>query len=78
MPRFFFHVEGLPDDEGTEVPDLATAKCEAVRYAGRKVCDEAGNFWDTAEFSLIVTDEKGLILFTLSFTGHEAPAISVR
>ena len=41
MPRFFFHVEDRPDDEGTELPSVAAAKCEAVRYAGKLICDEA-------------------------------------
>jgi hypothetical protein len=60
MPRFFFQVEGPPDDWGTELPDLAAAKCEAVRYAGRLICEEAERFWDTADFAMTVTDENGL------------------
>ena len=75
MPRFYFHVEGRPDEEGTELPSVPAAKCEAVRYAGRLICDEAERFWDSAEFGLIVTDEKGLILFSLTLSGTEAPAI---
>jgi hypothetical protein len=75
MPRFFFQVEGPPDDWGTELPDLAAAKCEAVRYAGRLICEEAERFWDTADFAMTVTDENGLILFSLTLSGTEAPAI---
>ena len=75
MPRFFFHVEDRPDDEGTELPSVAAAKCEAVRYAGKLICDEADTFWDSAEFGMVVTDEKGLILFSLTLSGTEAPAI---
>ena len=58
-----------------ELPNLATAKCEAVRYAGRLLCDGAREFWDTGDFMMTVTDEKGLTLFTLQFSAVEAPAI---
>jgi hypothetical protein len=74
MPRYFFHLEGRPE-EGTDLPDLATAKCEAVRFAGTIICDEADQFWDAPEFSMIVTDEKGLLLLNLTLCGTEAPAI---
>lgn len=75
MSHFFFHVAGRPDETGTELPSIAAAKCEAVRYAGKLICDEADTFWDSAEFGLIVTDETGLVLFTLTLSGLEAPAI---
>lgn len=78
MPRFYFHVEnGEPhrDEKGTELSTLAQAKCEAVRYAGRLLCDRASEFWDTGDFCMTVTNEGGLTLFTLQFSGVEAPAI---
>lgn len=75
MPRYYFQVEGPPDDLGAELPDLAAAKCEAVRYAGRLICEEADKFWDTADFTMTVTDENGLVLFSLTLSGTEAPAI---
>ena len=37
MPRYFFHLDDHPDSpdlEGTVVPDLATARAEALHYAG--------------------------------------------
>ena len=51
------------------------AKCQAVIYAGDMLRDVAEHFWDTADFELTVTDEKGLILFTVRVLGTEAPAI---
>ena len=75
MPRFYFHVDGPPDDLGVDLADLAAAKCEAVRYAGRLLCDQATEFWDTGDFMMTVTDETGLTLFTLRFNATEAPAI---
>ena len=80
MPRFFFHTNNpaernVQDDLGTELPDIHTAKCQAVTYAGQLLCDVAEHCWDHADFELTVTDEKGLILFTMRVVGIEAPAI---
>ncbi|HEX9931209.1 MAG TPA: hypothetical protein VGB08_00010 [Allosphingosinicella sp.] len=77
MPRYFFHIHdgvGNHDTEGTELKDLATAKCEGVKLAGRAICDDAATFWDRREWSLTVTDETGLVLYSLNFLGVEAPA----
>lgn len=78
MPRFFYHVEGAPRDErGTELASIIDAKCEAARYAGRLLCEEANNFWESASCTMTVVDEEGLTLFMLSITGIDAPAIQV-
>ncbi len=77
MPRYFFHIEdGVTphDDEGTELRDIDAAKCEAARYCGRMICDDAATFWNRKELILTVTDEAGLVLFSLQFVGIEAPA----
>ena len=80
MERYFFHtnnpVEGtVQDDQGMDFSSLHAAKCEAVVYAGRLLCDAREHFWDRADFELTVTDAKGLILFTMRVVGIEAPAI---
>ena len=78
MPKFYFNVEdgsGIVDDHGMDLPDIAEAKCEAVRYAGRLICDHAGNFWNSGDWSMTVTDENGLALFVLQLVGTESPAI---
>ena len=75
MPRFYFNVGDSLDDEGREFATLADAKCKAVTFAGSSICDKANEFWDAADFSLTVTNEKGLILFTFQCFGIEAPAI---
>ena len=77
MPRYFFHVKDgadLRDAEGTQLDDLAAAKCEAVKYAGRLICDEASHFWDRKEWMMTVADASGLMLFQLHFIGIEAAA----
>ena len=77
MPRYFFNIDdgqSVRDSDGTELKDLATAKCEGVKLAGRLICDDASRFWDRREWGLTVTDSAGLILFSLAFLGTEAPA----
>lgn len=76
MPRFTFNVAGGPASE-VELPSLADAKCEAVRFAGRMICDRADSFWDAKEFQLTVSDDTGLVLFTLNLIATPAPAMPV-
>lgn len=77
MPRFYFRVEGPPGDLGMDLPSVADAKCQAVRYAGRLICEQASSFWNRGDFTMSVTDETGLILFSLTLTGVDAPVIRV-
>lgn len=79
MPLYFFHVadgRDLPDEVGEELSDLAAAKCHAVTYAGRLICDDAAQFWDRGEWLMTVADNAGLPLFTLTLTGYDTPAVS--
>jgi hypothetical protein len=81
MPRYFFHIEDgstVRDEEGTELEDMAVAKCEAVKLAGQMICDSASSFWDKEEWKLTATDERGLTLFCLHVVGIEAPAAAGR
>ena len=74
MPIYHFNIADEVRADGTALKDLTEAKCEAVKFAGRAICDAAGEFWDRKEWSLTVTDETGLILFQLDVNGTEAPA----
>ncbi|MEA3063926.1 MAG: hypothetical protein QOJ27_354 [Sphingomonadales bacterium] len=81
MPRYFFHIEDgnmVRDDEGTELKDLAVAKCEAVKLAGQMICDSAKDFWENEEWKLTAANEDGLTLFCLHFVGIDAPAANGR
>lgn len=74
--RYHFNVDNGtadPDDDGTELASLAAAKCEAVKMAGRMICEAAGEFWDSAEWTMTVADTQGMTLFTLQIVGTEAP-----
>ena len=73
MPKYHFHSDGQRDEDGTDLANLEEAKCEAVKLAGNTICEEAAEFWDKAEWSLTVTDSRGLTLFQLQIIGTEAP-----
>lgn len=77
MPRFHFNVHdgvGVPDDEGTELPNLEAARHEAVKLAGLLLQENAAEFWNGEQWDMDVTDERGLILFTLTFLATNAPS----
>ncbi len=80
MPRFYFHTNSpsersVQDDVGMDFPSVHEAKCAAVKYSGQLLSDAAEQFWDTADFELTVTDDRGLMLFTMRVVGTEAPAV---
>lgn len=77
MPRFYFHrTDGAfdPDDEGTEFPDLATARSEAIRFAAETVKDNPEEVWAGDAFRVEVSDEEGMLLCTVVILGLDAPA----
>jgi len=80
MPRYHFNIDdgkSSPDSEGRELENLQVAKCEAIKLAGREICEVAGEFWDRSEWSMAVTNDQGLTLFTLLIVATEAPAIQI-
>jgi hypothetical protein len=76
MPKFYFHLDDKPDKLGLELRDLAAAKCEALEFAARHICDAANAFWDREEWMLSVADEKGLTLMQLHIVGTQSAATS--
>ncbi|WP_237482571.1 DUF6894 family protein [Lichenibacterium dinghuense] len=62
MPRFHFCVhngrEAL-DEEGIDLPDVRTARTEAVRLAGGMLLDQASLVHDDGAWYLSVTDGYG-------------------
>ena len=77
MALFHFNLRDgayYPDPEGTELPDLRTARVEAVKLAGQLLLDSPEEFWEGTEWQVEVTDHSGLTLFRLDFTATDAPA----
>lgn len=79
MPRFHFNIrDGVnqPDREGTVLPDYAEARIEAMRLAGEILKNTAHRLALGEDWHMEVIDERGLVLFRLSFQVIEAPALS--
>jgi hypothetical protein len=72
MPRYFFNIHDgkhIIDREGTELPDIAQARSDAVDLAGRTIAEMGDDFWtDEAEWRMEVADETGKVLFELRFS----------
>lgn len=80
MPRYFFATaDGTrePDDVGTELPNLATARVEAIKYAGEVLSDHPEIIWDGEDFRVEVSDEDGLMLFTVITMAMSSPSTAV-
>ncbi|MBP2495365.1 hypothetical protein ABID82_002302 [Methylobacterium sp. PvP062] len=79
MPRFYFNVHdgksGL-DVVGTELPDIPTARIEAVRLAGEILRDEAPHIVLDNDWRLEVTNHRGLVLFQMAVLLIESPVLS--
>ena len=70
MPRYFFHVtdgQAAFDHEGTELPDLKTARAEAIRTAG-EILSAKDTEWAGTAWRMSVADAQGIVLLTLDFS----------
>ncbi len=68
MPRYFFHrMDGGfdRDNDGTDLPNLAAARSEAVVYVGQSIRDRPDLVWSSGELSVEVTGEDGRIVTTI-------------
>lgn len=78
MPRFFLHlfnrVGPVPDDEGTEVPDFATARHLAVQSVRDILSEEAKHGLIDLEGRIEIADEGGETLDVVPF----ASAVELR
>lgn len=76
MPIYHFHVNGDRDDEGFEFANIRAAQCQALKMAGRIICDEdSETFWNDGGWSMKVTTPDGTPLFELVLFGFETPAV---
>lgn len=77
MPKFFFNLRdgAMPDHQGYELPDLSAAKMIAVQTVCAIVSQNAAEFIEQGEWQMNVTDEQGLVLFSLTLFTTDAPAV---
>ncbi|MDB5700803.1 MAG: hypothetical protein JWL66_1002 [Sphingomonadales bacterium] len=55
------------DAEGIELPDLNAAREEAVLLSGGLLSEHGKQFWKDEKWKMDVTDEAGVVLFSLQF-----------
>jgi len=78
VPRFHFNVyDGTHhiDSEGAELPGLSAVRNYAVHYFRDMLQADLRTFWESGEWKMDVTDERGLTLFSLHFIGIDAPVL---
>jgi hypothetical protein len=77
MPRFFFNIDdgtSLIDHQGTELPDLAAVRREAVHTSAKMLKDSA-DYWDGTEWRMEVLNEGRELVLRLNFTATAHPAV---
>lgn len=72
MPRYFFHVMDAKvtiDGEGTVLPNVHSARQEAIRTAGAILADgeASGGLMAECPWNMTVVDDEGRTVFTLAF-----------
>ena len=78
MPRYHFNVRDghdIDDVEGTDLPDFRAARREAIRLSGALLENEADQFDAGEIWEMEVTDDAGLILFLMTFSIMQSPAV---
>jgi hypothetical protein len=75
----FFNLAGAvrsPDAVGVEVPTIADARIQAALNIAEVIRDRPDIVWGGEEVRLEVTDERGLVLFTIIVVGLDAAAVA--
>ena len=79
MIRYFFDISDgkfIRDDVGTELPDLAAARRAGVDIVSELLRGRGAAFWDGDEWELHCRTADDIRLFTLTFMGVDAPALT--
>ena len=79
MARYFFHIQNgqdLPDGSGPVLPDVKHAREEAIKTASELLRGDGDDFWNSSDWTMRVTDEMGLPVFTIRILmdDHEVTA----
>ncbi len=76
MKHYHFKTDDHSDARGVALASLAAAKCEAAKVAASIVCETADEPWRRSEWTVTVTDDRGVKVLQLKIVGTEAPAVS--
>jgi hypothetical protein len=76
VPNYYFQLPGqlLSEREGFDLPSLEEARRVAARTACAMISQNVDEFWAGGEWQMSVTDEDGLVLFSLTFFATDAAA----
>ena len=77
MPLFYFHSQTdsrFTDHEGVECINPAEARRVAIQTCGEIMRGCAETFWGSRPWSVVVTDETGLIMWEIYVDGVSAAA----
>lgn len=76
MPHYYFSAsDSVQDDDlGADLKDHSAARRFAIQYAGEIMNNQPEVLWDGREFSVAVTDESRVLLFTIRMFAENAPA----
>ena len=78
MPHFCFNVRDgrdIGDAESVELVDFRAACLQGIRFAGALLENEADQIDVSEDWQLEVTDDTGLILFLMTFSIMQSPAV---
>ena len=78
MARYHFNLydgHNLLDDEGLQLASLSEARTQGVKFVGHALSDAGEAVFRDQEWRLEVTDERGLILFAVYVSAHDATAV---
>ena len=81
MPQYFFHVRKdshRPDEVGLDLADAEAARRQAALALAEEMKDHPDQIWNDEEWHVEVTDDRGLILFTLYSAAFQAAAVQKR
>lgn len=73
MPQYHFGIQTdrqFVDEQGVDLADHAAARAMAIQTCGELMRDGGATFWGTRPWKVTVSDEVGLMLFTIEVVGH--------
>lgn len=81
MPFYNFEVRTpshVMVTQGTELPDSTAARIEAAQRIGMLLTAHAGQIWVDQDWQIDVTDDSGLILWTIQVSALRTAATLTR
>lgn len=61
------------DEEGMELPDLAAAHEESVKWMAELLTELSDDFWNDGRLVVLVTDDRFRLLFSVTTMAAELP-----